>query len=221
MSLPWSNRFDYDYNKPRYGRGPAPWQTEAPRARHVGGKFFNPPSSGTQQDFTGRWPGDPEFNTPRLDRGLSSIRQFAGNYIGTKLAVHGLDKDLQEIEEDVHRLANPNELAASRQTLTDHEDDAFGRPVGSKRRDAFGNLSNRLTAPQSGPTQLGPTRADMVKPKYGRYGDVEAGDARLAGSASEAPYQPSAVDVTPGRRGSGGNDRRLRGLIARQLNDRM
>ena len=211
---PWSNRFDYDYNKPSYGRGPAPWQSEAPRARHVGGRMTQPQEAGRQLNFGGQWPGDPEFQTPRIDSTMNTVRQFAGNYLGTKLALGNIGKDIHVMEEDVHALRYPP-------IATPPKKEQLALPPGS-----------RAMPPPEPPRALGPGPTPIPqgpvpsgdRPKYGLYGDVDAGDARLAGHTT-GQYSLRGgkpfLDTAPGRRTTGGNDRRLKGLIQRQLDDRM
>ena len=212
MSLPWSNKFDYDYNKPSYGRGPAPWQSEAPRARPVAGQnVYRPLNSGSQQNFAAEWPGDRETSLPRVDSMLNQARTFAGQYLGTKLALGATDRELHRIEEDVHSLAHPSDMAADKR-------EPLGLPAGA-----------RPMPPPSEPRALGPAPTPIPqgpapegrRPRFGVYGDVEAGDARLAGGSIGRLNYPNAIDVTPGRRTTGGNDRRMKNLITRQLNDRM
>ncbi len=70
-------------NYPKYGRGPAPWVSPTPSARHQQARFFPKYSSGSRMKFSQGWAGDVEGQFPtaratvnRLTNQVSSMLQY-------------------------------------------------------------------------------------------------------------------------------------------------
>ncbi len=197
--------------KPRYPSGPAAWESAAPKAQAQPQSRYQAPNSGSGRNYGGAWGGDRETSLPTVNALLSTGQQALTQYVVTRAALGPIEHDVDDIDS---RLGAPRTGASSRDRLALG---AGAMPMpGPKEPLALG------AAPV--PIPLGPG-VDAGRPKFpamGARGPREAPDARKAGGG--ALSYPDAIPVDPGsarRKGTGGNDRRLKGLIARQLNDRM
>lgn len=198
--------------RPQYGRGPAPWESAAPRARHVGGKFFNAPNSGSGMNFNRPWHGDVETQTPTLNRMTNFVQRNVGNYMLYRTAV--MEGELaahhQEDKEEkgaTSRLGAPNTGSAAPQGPT-RALNMGARPMpGPSKPLALGAGPSVIPVRETGPI-------DRPMP-FGARGPRTADDARREAGGGSLNY-PQTSQVAPNaerRKGTGANPSKLKSAL--------
>lgn len=194
--------------------GQSTWQSDAPKAESRAQAFFHAPNSGSSMDFDRRWGGDAETSLPTINALFGAGQQALTQYVVTRAALGPTENTIENaVEEGASRLGPPQTGSAVPLGLN-----AGARPMPGPAAPLALNA-----APSVIPMGPGVDAGRPRFPAMGARGPRETTDARKAGPGGMLSY-PSAPPIDPAgqrRKGTGGNDRRLKGLIERQMNDRM